>query len=200
MIRASSLTKEFYRPGEVAKLIGVTTRTIQAYNKQGRIISSGSPTGRRLFKRDEVIRFLDSIGMIYKEDERFDAIYARVSTNEGDLERQISKLTSYAATRNPKNLKVYSEVASGLNDKRKQLCSLIKDIEADKVDRIFIASKDRLTRFGYNYLELICSLHGTEIVIVSGDTSEEELAEDIISIIRSLPTESLALIRESISG
>ena len=199
MIKTSSLTKEFYRPGEVAKLIGVTTRTIQAYNKQGRIISSGSPTGRRLFKRDEVIRFLDSIGMIYKEDERFDAIYARVSTNEGDLERQINKLTNYAATRNPKNLKVYSEVASGLNDKRKQICSLIKEVEADKVDRVFITCKDRLTRFGYNYLELICSLHGTEIVIVSGDTSEKELSEDIVSIIESSAT-LRSRIREFVSG
>ena len=59
----------------------------------------------------------------------------------------------------------------------------------NEVDRIFIHYKDRLTRFGFNYLMKICSKYNTEIVIVSNDTNtktlQEELAEDIISVIHS---------------
>ena len=59
----------------------------------------------------------------------------------------------------------------------------------DKVDRIFILYKDRLTRFGFNYLKLICDKHNTEIVILSNQMDSkslsEKLADDIISIIHS---------------
>lgn len=59
----------------------------------------------------------------------------------------------------------------------------------DKIDRIFITHKDRLTRFGFNYLTLICNHHQTKIVVLSNEMNnksmEEELAEDIIAIIHS---------------
>ena len=59
----------------------------------------------------------------------------------------------------------------------------------DEVDRIFILYKDRLTRFGFNYLEQICNKYGTKIIVISKEIQEksiqEELAEDIISIIHS---------------
>lgn len=59
----------------------------------------------------------------------------------------------------------------------------------DKVDRIFVLYKDRLTRFGYNCLKLICNKHNTDIVILSSESNDksisEELADDIISIIHS---------------
>lgn len=57
----------------------------------------------------------------------------------------------------------------------------------NKVDRIFILYKDRLTRFGFHQLNQICNFCATEIVVLSKDDTEqsieEELAEDIISII-----------------
>lgn len=62
-------------------------------------------------------------------------------------------------------------------------------VQEDKIARIFIHYKDRLPRFGFHYLQLICDFHKTEIVIVSTETEDktrsEELAEDIISIIHS---------------
>ena len=59
----------------------------------------------------------------------------------------------------------------------------------NKVDRIFILYKDRLARFGFYQLNQICIFCGTKIIILSEDDTEqsieEELAEDIISIIYS---------------
>jgi len=66
---------------------------------------------------------------------------------------------------------------------------LITLVQEDKIARIFIHYKDRLTRFGFHYLQLICDFHKTEIVIVSTETEDktrsEELAEDILFIIHS---------------
>ena len=82
-----------------------------------------------------------------------------------------------------------TDVGSGLNDNRKGLNKLLKKVMNDEVDRIFINYKDRLTRFGFNYLKTICDHHDVNIIIVSDEelnkSQEEELAEDIISVIHS---------------
>ena len=57
------------------------------------------------------------------------------------------------------------------------------------MDRIFILCRDRLTRFGFHYIEQICRKFGTRIEVISDEaetkSEQEELAEDIIFIIHS---------------
>ena len=193
MIKKSELTKEYYKTGELAKMIGKQTRTVQSYCIKGDINSIIIPSGKRIISRDEVIKYLRSSNLLYEDDNKIDLIYARVSTNEqknrGDLDRQINYITKEIITKNPKNLKVFSEVGSGLNDNRKELKKLLDMVMNDEIDRIFILYKDRLTRFGFNYLEQICNKFGTKIIVISEEIQEksiqEELAEDIISIIHS---------------
>lgn len=191
MIKKSELTKEYYKTGELAKMIGKQTRTVQSYCIKGDINSIIIPSGKRIISRDEVIKYLRSSNLLYEDDNKIDLIYARVSTNEqknrGDLDRQIDYIIREIIAKNPKNLKVFSEVGSGLNDNRTELKKLLDMVMNDEVDRIFILYKDRLTRFGFNYLEQICNKFGTKIIVISEEIQEksiqEELAEDIISII-----------------
>lgn len=193
MIKKSKLTKEYYKTGELAKMIGKQTRTVQSYCIKGDINSIIIPSGKRIISRDEVIKYLRSSNLLYEDDNKIDLIYARVSTNEqknrGDLDRQIDYITREIIAKNPKNLKVFSEVGSGLNDNRTELKKLLDMVMNDEIDRIFILYKDRLTRFGFNYLEQICNKFGTKIIVISEEIQEksiqEELAEDIISIIHS---------------
>ena len=193
MIKKSELTKEYYKTGELAKMIGKQTRTVQSYCIKGDINSIIIPSGKRIISRDEVIKYLRSSNLLYEDDNKIDLIYARVSTNEqknrGDLDRQIDYIIREIIAKNPKNLKVFSEVGSGLNDNRKELKKLLDMDMNDEIDRIFILYKDRLTRFGFNYLEQICNKFGTKIIVISEEIQEksiqEELAEDIISIIHS---------------
>ena len=193
MIKKSKLTKEYYKTGELAKMIGKQTRTVQSYCIKGDINSIIIPSGKRIISRDEVIKYLRSSNLLYEDDNKIDLIYARVSTNEqknrGDLDRQIDYIIREIIAKNPKNLKVFSEVGSGLNDNRKELKKLLDMVMNDEIDRIFILYKDRLTRFGFNYLEQICNKFGTKIIVISEEIQEksiqEELAEDIISIIHS---------------
>ena len=193
MIKKSELTKEYYKTGELAKMIGKQTRTVQSYCIKGDINSIIIPSGKRIISRDEVIKYLRSSNLLYEDDNKIDLIYARVSTNEqknrGDLDRQIDYIIREIISKNPKNLKVFSEVGSGLNDNRTELKKLLNMVMNDEIDRIFILYKDRLTRFGFNYLEQICNKFGTKIIVISEEIQEksiqEELAEDIISIIHS---------------
>ena len=174
-------------------MIGKQTRTVQSYCIKGDINSIIIPSGKRIISRDEVIKYLRSSNLLYEDDNKIDLIYARVSTNEqknrGDLDRQIDYIIREIIAKNPKNLKVFSEVGSGLNDNRTELKKLLDMVMNDEIDRIFILYKDRLTRFGFNYLEQICNKFGTKIIVISEEIQEksiqEELAEDIISIIHS---------------
>jgi DNA binding domain, excisionase family len=193
MVKKSELTKEYYKTGELAKMIGKQTRTVQSYCTKGYINSIIIPSGKRIISRDEVIKYLKKSKLLYEDNNKIDLIYARVSTNKqknrGDLNRQIEYITKKIININPKNLKIFSEVGSGLNDNRKELNKVLAMVMNDEIDRIFILYKDRLTRFGFNYLEQICNKYGTKIIVISKEIHEksiqEELAEDIISIIHS---------------
>lgn len=193
MVKKSELTKEYYKTGELAKMIGKQTRTVQSYCTKGYINSIIIPSGKRIISRDEVIKYLKKSKLLYEDNNKIDLIYARVSTNKqknrGDLDRQIEYITKKIININPKNLKIFSEVGSGLNDNRKELNKVLAMVMNDEIDRIFILYKDRLTRFGFHYLEQICDKFGTKIIVISKEIQEkstqEELAEDIISIIHS---------------
>jgi putative resolvase len=78
--------------------------------------------------------------------------------------------------------KVFKEIASGMNDKRK---ILIKMLETNpKI--IVIENKDRLTRFGFNYLDLLLSKLGSKIIVINENSGDEQdLIKDLVSIITS---------------
>lgn len=197
MINKNILTKEFYNPKEVSRYLGISTRTLYNWGTDGLIeftpIYKEGVVSIRRYSRDAVMAKLKELNLLSLDETRKDVIYARVSThkqkNRGDLERQINNLKIYASDLNPIDLEVISDVASGLNDNRKGLLKLINLIQEGKINRVFISYKDRLTRFGFNYIKQICDFNNTEIVIVSNDIEnkavELELAEDIISLIHS---------------
>ena len=84
---------------------------------------------------------------------------------------------------------ILSEVGSGLNDNRKQIQKLLKMVLNNEVSRIFITYEDRLTRFGFEYLRIMCEMHGTKIIVVKDidvkKSIEQELMEDIMSLMAS---------------
>ena len=130
--------------------------------------------------------------LVWVEDEpsndlRVVAVYGRVSTSKQkqDLSNQIDVLKKYVIS-NGSNPKVFSDIGSGMNEKRPGLISLMNEITQNKISKVVISHKDRLTRFGFGYLETIFKMYNTEIEIINleDDKSfQEELTEDLIAII-----------------
>ena len=130
--------------------------------------------------------------LVWVEDEpsnnpRVVAVYGRVSTSKQkqDLSNQIDVLKKYVIS-NGSNPKVFSDIGSGMNEKRPGLISLMNEIAQNKISKVVISHKDRLTRFGFGYLETIFKMYNTEIEIINleDDKSfQEELTEDLIAII-----------------
>lgn len=133
--------------------------------------------------------YADSKGSIYirlEEEKKIEyvAIYARVSSNDqkNDLTRQIERLSDFTIKNGYSVNKIYKEIASGMNDKRPELQKLLND---DKITTIVIENKDRLTRFGFNYLETLLNRMNIKIIIASDMENNNDLIQDFISVITS---------------
>lgn len=194
MVKASQLLKNYYRPKDIAEFLGVTTRTLQNWDKDGKIaFRRDAVSNRRYLTKEDTINLLKQHDLFWDDvsDKRRDVIYARVASHDqkshGDLDRQVQFLIDQ--TDDLQNVLVLSEVGSGLNDKRKKLQQLLKMVMNGEVNRVFITYRDRLTRFGFHYLETMFNEQGVEIIVVKQkieDSSvEQELMTDMMSLIAS---------------
>nr|WP_246112331.1 IS607 family transposase [Thermococcus aciditolerans] len=117
-------------------------------------------------------------------------IYARVSSRDQkeDLERQVEYLKNYSSSKGYQVAKILTDISSGLNENRKGLKQLFKLIESGEVTKVVITHRDRITRFGFKYLEQYFNSHGVEIEVIFDDeekTPEKELVEDLLAIVTS---------------
>ena len=87
------------------------------------------------------------------------------------------------------------EVGSGLNDKRKKLQELIQMVCQGKVRRVFVTYKDRLTRFGFHYLESVFREHGVSIVVMKDTNEEKTVQEGLVEDMMAL----IAMFKENVS-
>lgn len=192
MFKETDFTKKMYRPGEVADILGVSYMTIRKYDMTGKLPMSKTEKGRRVIDRAALLDYLDSLGVLLRDKiEKRDVIYARVSSHDqkrhGDLDRQATFLIEHV--HDLKNPMILKEVGSGLNDKRPKLLQLIQMVMNGEVDRVFVTYRDRLTRFGFNYLATIFEAKDVKIVVVKDEknekTVEQELTEDMMSLLAS---------------
>jgi len=135
--------------------------------------------------------FKDDFGKILIREDKPDRplkvfCYARVSSsqNKANLESQAERIIHFA---NLSGLPVHSiikEIGSGLNDKRPKLLKILNDIE---ITHIVVEHKDRLTRFGFNFLKDWMALRQCQIIVINNvGTDKEDLMQDFISLVTSM--------------
>jgi predicted site-specific integrase-resolvase len=176
--------------GEAAKKLGVHPNRLRAWEKQGLIRPVRLPSGQRRYPMEEINRILGTGGIKTESDAV--VLYARVSTKKqadaGNLERQMERLRAYAREKGYRVVAEYSDVASGLNQKRRGLERMLKAAERGEFKKLLIEYPDRLERFGYAYLERHLKYCGVEIEITSQKEPEEahtELVRDLLAIVTS---------------
>lgn len=173
----------------VSKTLGVSVKTLQRWDAQEKIKVVRTPGGRRRIPESEVHRILGS----NNQPNRKLAIYGRVSSNEqkqkGDLERQIQFVQEKMEKLHFSSIITFSDVGSGLNDKRKGLLKIMDLAKKGEITDVAIRYRDRLTRFGYGYLEEYFKSHNVMIHILDEKENtksiQEELADDLMDIITS---------------
>ena len=114
--------------------------------------------------------------------EEYNIVYSRVSSSENkpNLDSQADRVSQFCNARGWVVHEVVKECGSGLNDNRPKLQKILQD---GKATRIIVEHKDRLTRFGFNYIK---SLYDGEIVIINEvKEDEEDLMQDFVSLVTS---------------
>jgi len=170
---------------EYAKLHSVTYRTAWNWYKAGKIKSSYKDEyGNILVRIEEKTPLENKV-----------AIYARVSSNENksNLESQAERLKQYATAKGYQIIYVVKEVGSGVNDNRKKLLNLL---EKDDYGILLVEHKDRLTRFGFNYIKTLLKRNKQRIEVVNeAEDVKSDLMQDLVSIIYSFSARMYGLRR-----
>jgi predicted site-specific integrase-resolvase len=112
-------------------------------------------------------------------------IYARVSSHDqkAQLDTQLERLKNYCAIKGYQIHREYKEIGSGLNDNRP---IFNKMLDEDKITRIVVEHKDRLTRFGFSFIEKLLSKQNIEIDVINvTENDKTDLVEDFVSVITS---------------
>lgn len=111
-------------------------------------------------------------------------IYCRVSNHsrKDELNYQVDRCKQFALANGWTISSIQKEIASGMNDNRPVLWKVIESAPS----RILVENKDRLTRFGFNYLKRLLKRQGTEIVVINeAEEDREDLIKDLCSVIYS---------------
>ena len=157
---------------EYAKKNGVTYQTVYNWWNAGFLRGKQLPNGTIILEDDEK--------PITKNETKKCILYARVSTSEQKehIDRQLERLRIYANAKGYQIIEEYKEIASGLNDNRKILNKILHNKD---FDILVVEHKDRLTRFGFSYLEQFLNYKNQSIEVMN--LSENDLVEDFVSII-----------------
>ena len=157
---------------QYAKKIGVTWRTAYSYFKAGSIPGAYQLSSGTIIVPDDVI----------EDSEEYVVVYARVSSaeNKSNLESQADRVVQFCNARGWQVHEIVKECASGLNDSRPKLQKILKTRKATK---IVTEHKDRLTRFGFEYIKVL--FPECEIIVINVSEDKDDLMQDFVSLVTS---------------
>jgi len=110
------------------------------------------------------------------------ALYARVSSWErkADLDRQLERLSAWAAQQGLAIVRTEAEVGSGLTGRRRRLMRLLAD---PAISVIAVERRDRLARFGVEYLEAALRAQGRRVVVTDPGETTDDLGRDLEDVL-----------------
>ena len=177
---------------KVKEILNVTQKTLNNWVKLGKIKYNRVNSHHIEYDEDSVYAILGKDN----SNNRINITYSRVSLSKqkNDLTAQTERLYNFAINNGYVIDKQFEDIKSGMNfTDRKEFNKLLELVLSKKVNYIIIENKDRLARFGFELLEQTFKMFGTTIIVTSNienKTYEQELTEDLISIIHHFSMKS----------
>lgn len=174
--------QRLYRTAEAAVLLGIHKDTLRRWEKEGKIRAVWLGRERR-FPEEEIRRLLG------ESNPDTVVLYARVSGHDqkADLQRQVEALKEAYGSKFSSAV-VLTDVGSGLSTDRKGLRKAMQMARERKMRAIAVTYPDRLTRFGFEYLEEHFNSFGVEVLVLNREedrSPQQELVEDLLTIVTS---------------
>ena len=165
---------------DYARKVGVSYYTARRWFHAGQISGYQAPSGTIIVTEGAEPEVQAVVNLPQQV-----AVYGRVSAaeNKANLESQIQRLLDYCAARGYQVTQIIKEIGSGVNDSRPKLLKLLTNPE---VSLIVVEHKDRLTRFGFNYIEQLLVMQGRRIEVINqAENGKDDLIQDFASIVTS---------------
>jgi len=99
-----------------------------------------------------------------------------------NLERQLGRLSQYASKERLPVIRAIAEIGSGLNGHRAKIMRLLADPE---IKTVVVEHRDRLARFGSEYIEAALAACGRKLVVVDQTEMKDDLVQDMIAVLTS---------------
>ena len=170
---------------KASEILGVSRLTLYEMEKKGQLETIRTPGGKRLYNVEKFINAQTDnkqIITITQNINKKNICYCRVSTRnqKDDLERQIKYMSQKFPT-----FEIISDIGSGLNFNRKGLNKIIDYAIKGQINKLAIAYRDRLCRFGYEMIENIINKYSNGEIIILNELNlspEQELTKDLVQI------------------
>ena len=173
-----------YNIAEFAHLAGVSVKTLQRWDREGkRKPVARTPGNRRLYTREQLNRLLNRTPKV----ERGVVVYLRVSSQaqKPDLANQKAALERFCIAKGIAVDEWISEIGGGLNFRRPKFSEIVDRVIRGELSTLVIAHKDRLARFGFELLSHLCETHDCQIMVLNTESlsPEQEMVQDLMTIV-----------------
>ena len=174
-----------YSISKFGKRVGKSINTLRRWDESGILTAKRHESGHRFYDETDVRKVLNQT----EEKDRLVIVYCRVSSysQKDDLASQVEAMNTYCVNTGQKVDELIKEIGGGMNFKRKLFLKLFSDISSGYVSKLIVAHKDRLCRFGFDFLEDICKRNGCELEVVNQEklSPEKEMVDDLLSIVHT---------------
>lgn len=177
---------EFVPPKAAKLLTGASLSALREWAKGDKIDTFKTPTGKLFYRRQSLLDLVAKGDGTAEVSQRKSVIYARVSSKHqmDDMGRQIDLLRA-----DYPGADLITDVASGLNFKRKGLQTVLELAMRGELAEVVVAHKDRLCRFGADLVQWILEKNGAKLVVLASRdempsaSTEQDLATDLLNIV-----------------
>ncbi|MDX2547297.1 IS607 family transposase [Streptomyces sp. WI04-05B] len=162
---------------EWAKAQGVHPQTAYRWFREGTLPVPAQRVGPRMILVNVVANAApEVVGGV--------GLYARVSSRDqkADLERQVARLSAWAAGAGHRVVRVEAETGSGMNGARSKARRLLADPE---VTTVVVEHRDRLGRMNTELVEAALEASGRRLAVLDDREVEDDLVRDMVEVLTS---------------
>lgn len=173
-----------YSALEFSKIVGVSVKTLQRWDREKRLVPLRSLSNRRIYTEDDLFK---ATGKTKIKKERRVVVYTRVSSQnqKNDLLNQRKMLEQFCCSRGFVVNEWVEEIGGGLNFKRLKFNRIVDSMISGNISALVVAHKDRLSRFGFDLIEHLAKINNCNIIVMNMETlsPEQEMIQDMLSIV-----------------
>ena len=155
------------RVKKAAEILRMSPETVRQWSNTGKIECQRSAAGQRVFDEEYLRSLVDP------ESEGSSPQYVFYVRSSSDQDTPMEAQSKALEAAYGKPVKVFSDKASGLNERRKGLTSLLNWVNEHPGTTVCVTAKDRLTRFGFTYLEMLIQDRGGKVVVLDDEAVKE---------------------------